>query len=162
MDDVVVEYIWTRDEWIKGVRRSARVTIYQALWVLIIAVISIFVHIFVFALALGVVLWILLWILGPIFSWKRVAGIQESRRVVFADNGITTTTSSKTWTVPWSTFSRSKETADYYLLFGKRPAASPFKKSIFPCPVDEARFRSLLRSHTRASLNPNTRADDLK
>ena len=50
MDDVVVEYIWTRDEWVKGVRRSARVTIYQALWVLIIVVISIFVHIFVFAL----------------------------------------------------------------------------------------------------------------
>jgi len=163
VEDLVVEYCWTKTEFYRAIRRSVCVTIFQAMYIIVAAVTAIFFHIVVFAVLICIFLWVIAsFVTRPIMVWNRVIGIREPRRVIFNDEGITTITSAKTSTVGWPRFRRSKETSKYYLIIGKRSSvASPFKKTVFANTIDEARFRSLLRNHTHAALRPNALLDNL-
>lgn len=163
MEDLIVEYRWTRSEFYRAVRKSARVTYLEGLFILVAAALSIFFHIVIFSVLFCIVLWALLsYVLRPLLWWKKVPGMKELRQVSFSDKGITTATTSRITAVAWSRFDRSRETSDYYLIIrDKSSVAIPFRKSIFVNSVDEARFRSLLRIHTNTSLRPNAELDKL-
>jgi hypothetical protein len=163
VEDLIIEYQWTRSEYYRAIRKAARVTPFQAAYIIIAAVLTIFFHVFLFVVILCVVAWAFAaYVLRPRTLWNKTPGITDPRRVIFNDDGITTTSPSKTATVAWSQFSRSRETPDYYHIFSMRsPVASPFRKAVFVNSLDEARLRSLLRSHTKASLLPNGALDNL-
>jgi hypothetical protein len=161
LDDLIVEFTWIRSDYQRALRKSARVTIFQWAFLLVATVLAIFFHIVIFAILICIALWaIASYLTTPILAWNKVPGIREARHVTFNDEGITVRTGERIWSVPWSRVTRSKETSEYYLLFGKgNPGVRPFNKAVFSTPVDEARFRSLLRGHTKSALESNAKLD---
>ena len=163
MDEVTAEYSWTRSDYFRAVRRCARGTRSDALFLLFTLVIAITLHIILFVLCIDTLLWALVsYVIRPIVAWNRTAGIKEPRRVKFSDAGIVTSITASTSTVEWSRFPRSRELSEYYLLIrNKYPVATPIKKAFFSTSLDESKFRMLLKRHTKASLRTNPGLDAL-
>jgi uncharacterized protein (DUF58 family) len=158
VDDLTIEYSWNRVEFQQAMRRSTRITIGEFLFFLVVLVLSFLISGAVFILLFVVLLWAAMcYVIRPILLWKRRPGIKETRRVTFTDEGITTATESSSSFVPWTRFARSKESVDYYYVTPRNSGlATPLRKDFFPSPHDEVRFRSLLRTNTKASLLPNS------
>lgn len=161
MDTLMVEYRWTRAEFLRAMRQSVRLTRGDALYFMITLVVAALVHLLLFVICLDVALWTLgSYLVRPIVAWKRIPGIDEPRRAIFSEEGIITSSPSKSASVKWSSFSTSRETSDYYIIIRKKSSVgSPFKKTIFATSSDEAAFRSLLRKKTKASLRDSPALD---
>jgi hypothetical protein len=83
-------------------------------------------------------------------------GVNDKKVTIVNDEGITTIGSTYSIKDEWTTYPRSRETAEFYFLKrADREMSSAFRKSSFATPSDEARFRAYLKVHTKASLREN-------
>jgi YcxB-like protein len=169
--DVTVEYQWTRDEYLRVIRKGAlpRAIRYQYL-------------VGVFMICAGVVLGIegnagstlFLCVLGVAFiaywlwiprtastkSWSRNVGLRGPIKIEVTDSGVWSTTDAGETKLTWEVFPRSKEWSDYYFIMrSKVTVATIIPKRAISSPVEEANLRNLFRAHTSSQLVPNQSLD---
>lgn len=162
MDEVIIEHTWTRSEFVRARYRGIRFTWFDLAYLFVSAVVGLVFSFLLLLLACWAAAMLLGYFFQPYVIWHNAIALREPRRTVINDDGFTIDSLSVTQRLPWSRFVRSKETANFYIVYPKQRAqASPFKKHVFASPQDEARFRSLLRKHTNASLKSNESLDGL-
>ena len=159
---MTIEHTWTRSEFVRARYRGVRLTWFDVAYLAVTVVVGLVLKILLFVLAIWAAATLLAYLFQPYVIWHNAIALREPRCTVINDDGFTVNSSSVTQRFPWSRFVRSKETANFYILYPKeRTQASPFKKHTFANSQDEARFRSLLRAHTNASLKSNELLDGL-
>ena len=163
MDEVVIEKTWQRKEFVHAFRHTARLTlgdVFSCIFFIGLGFVSPICFLF---LPLYGVVWLALNMLVlPVQCWNNVLGLQEPRRTVISDSGIEVSSPSMSFKFDWSRFERSTEKAEFYLLVPKKgPRSSIFLKRNFETDGEEARFRSLLKKHTKSQMKANPDLDAL-
>jgi YcxB-like protein len=170
MEEITIEFQWDRAEYLRAIRkanffRPFRSLLTSAFLVLVggSMLVAIGNSYGTYLLGLGALYVALAFWLrhsGPSRIWKKGIGIQEPIRMTFDEDGISTKLSDSESRVTWRHFPYSTEWSDYYFLRrSRRSAAKIVPKHGIKSPRDEAVFRSLLDSHTQATLLPSVELD---
>jgi hypothetical protein len=161
---------WERKDFYLAMRLGQRVTRWDSVLVLS-------------SVAIGLVLWrqigsviilptivvavvigdlLLHFVVQPVRLWKLGVDSGQTKQITFSDLGLTVTSRSSTADIPWSTFARIREKADFYFLhYKKAPITTAIRKSRFKTERDEAQSRSIVRRNSRARLISNRGLDGL-
>jgi hypothetical protein len=163
MDDVIIESLWGRKEFLHAQRRAVRISYLDIVCFLVMLVCALILH--VWFLWLGAVLVMFLvayYVVIPITRWNVGVGIEEPRRTVVNDDGISIESASHSIKLVWSRFKKSTETSEFYFLITKKGNSTTIiRKRTFASDYDQARFRAFLIDHTNAQLRTNPQLDEL-
>ena len=163
MDEVILEGVWERDEFLYAMRKAVRI---DGSDVIVCAIPLIFCLLSLwFFLVLGLLIAMMIvvkYVILPVRIWNNGFGIQEPRRSVISDEGFTITAPSFSIKLDWSRFDRANEDSEFYFLIPKKgPTTSIFRKRTFATDDDQARFRVFLRRHMKSELKLDPHLDAL-
>jgi hypothetical protein len=171
VNEITVEFQWTRAEYLAVVRRgplarSFRIFVLSACACLIGGVLAFYsghggtgtFFIILGVVYLGMAFWFIYSI--PRRAWNKGVDIREPMRITVSDEGVATKASTSEARVSWLSYPYSREWSDYYFLQRtRRTAPKILPKRAFKSPRDESELRSILRSHTHAKLSPSIELD---
>lgn len=161
MDDIEISEKWNRNEFIHSRMYDSSMSWWDAAYWIGLAILAWRQGEYLLTLGVGTVLYLFLTLIfKPTLLWNSLRGLSEPLVTKISEDGISVTNGSVTVFEEWSTFSKSIEKPDFYILRKRgREPYSAFRKRAFVSRADEARFRALLRSHTQSSLREDPLLD---
>ncbi|MGA2970882.1 MAG: YcxB family protein [Acidimicrobiales bacterium] len=162
MEDVIVESQWERKEFLHAQRRAVRFSYVDfVIFGIILVGLVVLQYFFWLGVAFAVFL-VAYYLVLPITRWNVGVGVEEPRRTIVNDEGISIESSSFCVKLVWSRFKKSTETSEFYFLISKKGNSTTIvRKRTFASDYDQARFRAFLLDHTNAQLRTNRQLDDL-
>jgi hypothetical protein len=171
VNEISVEFQWTRAEYLRVVRRGVLSRLFRAFALsasscLIggaLIVYSGHVGPGTFFMGLGIVYLVTaVWFIYsvPHRTWNKGVDIQHPIRLTVSDEGVATKGSTSEARVSWLSYPYSREWRDYYFLQRTRRAAPKIlPKRALKSPRDETELRIILKTHTQAKLLPSVELD---
>jgi YcxB-like protein len=171
MLEVEIEYEWTRDEYLRVLRKGSLPWIYRRQYLL--GALMIFCGIIIdvkgqsgtatYLYILGILytgywLWVMRFITSK--AWNKGIGVRGPIKVLATDDGVSITSDAGQMNYKWAVFPLVKEWTDYYFLKrNKLIVAAIIPKRAFSSRDDESAFRRLLGVHASSSLIANEALD---
>jgi hypothetical protein len=171
VNEISVEFQWTRAEYLRVVRRGVlsrtfRVFALSASSCLIGGALIVYSGHGgpgTFFIVLGIVYLVMaVWFIYsvPQRTWSKGVDIREPMRITVSDEGVATKASTSEARVSWLSYPYSQEWRGYYFLQRTRRAAPKIlPKRALKSPGDETELRTILKTHTQAKLLPSVELD---
>jgi hypothetical protein len=172
VEEVTIEFQWARSEYLhvigKGVMARTFRGMYLAVFACVIGGVGVVYSGHIdngcFFIGLGIAyfgfgLWLRYSL--PRRSWNNGLDVREPIRIRVGDDGVVTKASTSEGKVSWLSYPYSREWSDYYFL-QRTKRSTPGKiipKRAIKSPRDESSLRTMLKTHTKATLRPSIELD---
>lgn len=163
MNEVRLEGKWERVEFLRARRHEYHVRLWDFSYVALFIILGYLTHTYLLCIVWLIVSYpIIVFYIFPLREWNNSRGIKDEKTIIVNDEGISIVGATFSIKDDWSTYPRSKETSEFYFLrHTNRRSLFIFRKRSFATPLDESRFRAMLRTHTNSSLQENEALDSL-
>jgi hypothetical protein len=141
---------------VRAQRREHRLRRSELVFVVVLILYGVIFGDLIWCLVVGILVYLaFILLVAPHVLWKKTLGVDETRRIIVDDDGITIVFGSSTRHEGWEQFSGLKERRGYFALQKRnRDPSTIILKRFFVGPSDEDNLRTLLRAKvTSSNLN---------